>query len=214
MGGDGGLLVLPEDGGASILDLARAQNERLEAGETLLQMPRPISAVPREPARAQTCWPGSRIQVEALPGVLVWLDLFSLHSELDVASFDPEFQPILMEAALSPDRIERCLTQIGTPYALRLASVSAFLAESRRNAGFAAFLFRNVPTFEIDLVGVSLAADRFVQTPDGRKLREGSAPDLGSRLSAIGDRGALFRVESGWSVRLYPDTISWRVLAE
>lgn len=205
------LFLTPDDGGMSLLELVSLQGESLQRGETLLRMPRPLSARPVALDVPRTCWQGSRIPIEALPATLLMLDLFSLHSALDLAAVEPDLRPVLMEAALSPTRIEHCLDHIGTPYATRLASASAFLNESRRNDDFSQFLFRNVPPFELPGVGVNLNQDRYLQAADGTKLREGGAPDLGSRLSVIGDLGALFRVEDGWRVWLYPQTLSWRI---
>lgn len=206
------LFLTPDDGGRSLLDLVSLQGESLQRGETLLRMPAPLSARPVALDPPRTCWEGSRILVEALPATLLMLDLFSLHSSLDLSAVEPDLRPVLMEAALSPMRIERCLSHIGTPYAMRLASTSAFLNESRRNDDFSQFLFRNVPPFDLPGVGVNLHEDRYVQAADGTKLREGGAPDLGSRLSVIGDLGALFRVEDGWRVWLYPQSLSWRIV--
>lgn len=84
-------------------------------------------------------------------------------------------------------------------------------AESTRNRDFGQFLFRNVPVFDLALTGVNLQGDRYVQAVDGRRLRAGMAPTLNSRLSVIGDLGALFRVEGGYLVLLYPQTLSWRI---
>lgn len=207
-------LLASMDGGETALDLARLQGESLAQGQTLLRMPRPLSALPILQDRPTTCWPGSRIRVEALPSVLLLLDLLSLDANLDLETFEPDLKPILMEGALSPDRIEQCLELIDTAYSNRLNEVSAFLAESRRNSKFSEFIFRNVEPFAFALSGVNLANDRYMQAPDGSKIREGGAPDIASRVASIGDRGALLRVEEGWQVWLYPDSLLWLVAEE
>lgn len=209
----GGVVVLPaaEDGGVSILDMAKLQNEAIAAGATLLPPPGPLGAAPLQNWRPDTCWPGSRVQIPALATLLMWLDILSLNAELDLADVDQIVQIVLMEAALSPDRLRDCLNLVDTDFARRLRDTSAFLAESARNDDFGRFLFRNVPAFDIQITGASLVQDRFLQTGDGRRLRAGMAPTVNSRLAVIGDLGALFRVEGGYQVLLYPDSLSWRI---
>lgn len=212
---DGGLLrvSVADDGGDSILDMALLQTEALNSGATLLPAPRALGATaPRSP-RPDLCWPESRVQINALPTVLFWLDTLSLNVDLDIAAMDPLVQGLLMEAALSPDRLTACLAAIDTPFAARLAAQSTFLSESARNRDFGQFLFRNVPVFDLALAGVNLSGARFVQAVDGRRLRVGMAPTINSRVAVIGDLGALFRVEDGYQVLLYPDSLSWRIAA-
>lgn len=212
---DGPLVVFPssDDGGETLRDMAILQNEALAAGATLLPGPNPLGAAATEAPRAGTCWPGARVQINALPTVLFWLDILSLNVDLDMAELDPLVQGLLMEAALSPDRLTECLIGVGNAFALRLAAQSTFLSESARNRDFGQFLFRNVPVFDLALTGVNLTGERFIQPPDGRRLRVGMAPTLNSRLAVIGDLGALFRVENGYQVLLYPASLSWRIAA-
>ncbi len=212
-GGDRGSLVLPPTlfGEDSILDMATLQVEALELGATLLRLPRALSALPVRAPRPDTCWSDTRIQVSGLPTLILWLDILSLNVDLDLADVDPSIQAILIEAALSPDRIRHCLEQADTPFAANIIAQSAFLTESARNKDFGQFLFRSMPGFDLELSGVKLSDDRFIQTSDSRRLFVGMAPTVNSRLTAIGDLGALFRVEGGYQVLLYPDTLSWRI---
>ena len=116
-----------------------------------------------------------------------------------------------MEAALHPHRIRACLKRVDNDYAAALLANSEFLSEMARNNLFAAFLLRSVPRYPMDLAGINLDGERFAQLADGRKLAEGSAPGVDSRLTVIGDLGLLVRVADGYRVNLYGDNIGWLV---
>jgi len=200
-------------GVSPLRDLVHRQLQALARRQTLIEPPRlalAADALPDEPLIGG-CWHESRIQIEALPSILLILDTMSGDPSIDISQANPLFRPVLVEAVLSPDRIEQCLQRIGTPFATDLAARSLFLTESRRNQDFARFLLRNLPGFQMDVMGVSLRSDRYIQLPSGEKLREGAAPDLYSRIAAIGDRGLLMRTAQGWQVLFWPLNLRWRL---
>lgn len=194
-----------------LFDLAQLQQARLRQRQTLLQLPAPLSAVPVAEARPDTCWQGSRITIEKLPAILLWMDILSVDDSVDLAELEGDNRLLFMEAALSPGRIRNCLELMGSDYARMLLSASAFLSETERNSSFVEFLFRNVPVYPLELTGIDLTGERYVQLAGGRKLTEGTAPDLGSRLSLIGDLGVLIRVQNGYQASLYDDEIAWLI---
>jgi hypothetical protein len=157
------------------------------------------------------CWDGAHITVENLPTVLLWMDILSISSNLDISQVRPDSRLLFMEAALNPERIRQCLRRIGNEYGGALLRNSDFLREMSRNDLFAAFLLRNVQSYPLDLAGVSLEGERYAQLIDGRKIGEGAAPAVDSRLMVIGDLGLLIRVSDGYRVNLYRDDIGWLI---
>jgi type III secretion system YscD/HrpQ family protein len=192
--------------------LVGMQQEQLQMGRTLIRLPQPLSALPTSDEKPVTCWEGSAVQPAALPMTLLVLDVMSVSSEMDLSRTDPQLRDALMEVALSPQRVRACLAKTGSPYAAMVSASSAFLAEIDRNPSFAEFLFRNVPKAEVPVVGVNLSGDRYVELRDGRKLREGSAPNIASRITTIGDTGILVRTAEGTQVQLFGDRMGWRVV--
>lgn len=192
--------------------LVGLQREQLQMGRTLIRLPEPLSALPTRADRPVACWDGSAVQPSALPMTLLVLDVMSVSSEMDLSRADPQLRDALLEVALSPRRVRACLARTGSPYAAMVAASSAFLAEIDRNPNFAEFLFRNVAKTEVPLAGVNLVGDRYVELRDGRKLREGSAPDIASRIMTIGDSGILLRTAEGTKVQLFGDRVGWRVV--
>jgi type III secretion system YscD/HrpQ family protein len=195
---------------ARLFDLAQMQEIRLATGQSLL--PQPIAAA-RRPVGATdgSCWAGATITVEKLPVLLLWMEILSIDPEVDLSQVEGVDPRLFMEAALSPNRLQQCLERLDTPYAELLLESSVFLNESTMNDSFAAFLMRNVPRFDIDMSGINLRGDRYLQLTSGRKLREGMAPSLDSRLLLIGDLGLLLRVSDGYSTALYGTDMAWRV---
>jgi hypothetical protein len=194
-----------------MIAMADAQTDALARGETLLAVPLPLQAEPAAMKTSGNCWAGSHITVESLPTVLLWMDILSISSNLDIVKVRPDSRILFMEAALNPDRIRDCLLSAGNDYSAALLQNSVFLQEMARNEMFAAFLFRSVPRHPLDLAGISLSGDRYAQLVDGRKLGEGAAPSVDSRLTVIGDLGLLIRVADGYRVNLYGDDIGWLV---
>ena len=194
-----------------MIALAEAQSEALARGETLLAASAALGAEPALVLPSETCWAGSHITVESLPTVLLWMDILSISTNLDIAEVRPDSRLLFMEAALNPDRIRACLKRVDNDYGAALLANSEFLSEMARNNLFAAFLFRSVPRYPLDLAGINLDGERFAQLVDGRKLAEGAAPGVDSRLTVIGDLGLLIRVSDGYRVNLYGDNIGWLV---
>ena len=194
-----------------MIALAKAQSEALARGETLLVATEALGAEPALVLPSETCWAGSHITVESLPTVLLWMDILSISTNLDIAEVRPDSRLLFMEAALNPDRIRECLKRVDNDYGAALLANSEFLSEMARNNLFAAFLLRSVPRYPMDLAGINLDGERFAQLVDGRKLAEGAAPGVDSRLTVIGDLGLLIRVSDGYRVNLYDDNIGWLV---
>jgi type III secretion system YscD/HrpQ family protein len=195
---------------ARLFDLAELQENRLAEGKSLL--PQPIAADRRPTGVPQnTCWIGTSITVEKLPVLMLWMEILSVDPAVDLSQIDGVDPRLFMEATLSPKRLRSCLERLDTPYARLLLESSVFLNESTINENFAAFLMRNVPKFDIDMSGINLRGDRYLQLTSGKKLREGMAPSLESRLLLIGDLGLLLRVSEGYSTALYGDEMAWRV---
>lgn len=194
-----------------MIELAGAQSEALARGENLLSPLAPLEAVRSSVELTGRCWDGAHITVENLPTVLLWMDILSISSNLDISQVRPDSRLLFMEAALNPERIRQCLRGIGNEYGGELLRNSDFLREMSRNDLFAAFLLRNVQPYPLDLAGVSLEGERYAQLIDGRKIGEGAAPAVDSRLMVIGDLGLLIRVSDGYRVNLYRDDIGWLI---
>ena len=191
--------------------LVAMQHDQLEMGKTLLQLPKPISALPFPVETATACWEGSKLTPEMVPTALLLLDVLSVNADLDLATVEPQLRDIIMETALSPDRVKVCLRCTETAFGEMVGRSSTFLSETSRNPDFVEFLFRNVPKAELPLAGANLAGDRYIELSDGRKLGEGAAPDITSRLISIGDLGVLLRTGEGTRVQLFGNDLGWRV---
>lgn len=192
--------------------LVAMQHEQLQMGRTLMRLPKPLSALPYPVDEPVQCWEGSKVTPELLPTALLLLDVLSVSSEDDIGSVSADLREMIMETALSPGRVRDCLTRTGTAYGQMLGNSSTFLFETQRNPGFVEFLFRDVPKSELALAGANLTEDRYVELVDGRKLREGAAPDITTRIAAIGDLGVLVRTADGTRVQLFGNALGWRVV--
>lgn len=192
--------------------LVAMQHEQLQMGRTLMRLPKPLSALPYPVDEPVQCWAGSKVTPELLPTALLLLDVLSVSSEDDIGSVSPDLRDMIMETALSPDRVRDCLMRTGTAYGQMLGNSSTFLFETQRNPGFVEFLFRDVPKSELAIAGANLTGDRYVELVDGRKLREGAAPDITTRIAAIGDLGVLVRTADGTRVQLFGNALGWRVV--
>ncbi len=197
---------------ANLRALVAMQHEQLTMGRTLMRLPRPMTALPYPVDEPVACWPGGRLTPEMLPTTLLLLDSLSVSSDTDLTGIAPDLRDGVMEAALSPDRVRACLAKTRTDYGRMVGESSAFLAETARNPDFVEFLFRKVPRAELAIAGASLQDDRYIELADGRKLREGAAPDITSRILAIGDLGVLVRTADGTMIRLFGLSLGWRVV--
>lgn len=195
-----------------MISMAEAQEAAMARGETLLTpAPAPLEAEASVTAPVGPCWPGSNVTVEGLPTLLLWMDILSISTNLDILKVRPDSGVLFMEAALNPDRIRACLEGLNSEFGADLIRNSVFLQETARNDLFAAFLMRNVPNYPLDIAGISLEEKRYAHLSDGRKLGEGAAPGVDSRLLVIGDLGLLIRVSDGYRVNLYRDDIGWLI---
>ena len=195
----------------NLVMLVAMQNEQLQFGKTLMRLPQPLTALPYSVDQPVSCWQGARLTPGMLPTALLLLDALSVSSESDVTGLTPDVREVVMETALSPDRVKACLRETGTAFGAMVGGSSTFLSETARNPDFVEFLFRNVPAAQLPLAGANLAGERYVELADGRKLGEGAAPDITSRIMSIGDLGLLLRTAEGTRIQLYGSTLGWRV---
>lgn len=195
----------------NLVMLVAMQNEQLQFGKTLMRLPQPLTALPYSVDQPVSCWQGARLTPGMLPTALLLLDALSVSSDSDVTGLTPDVREVVMETALSPDRVKACLRETGTAFGAMVGGSSTFLSETARNPDFVEFLFRNVPAAQLPLAGANLAGERYVELADGRKLGEGAAPDITSRIMSIGDLGILLRTAEGTRIQLYGSTLGWRV---
>lgn len=195
----------------NLVMLVAMQNEQLQFGKTLMRLPQPLTALPYSEDQPVSCWQGARLTPGMLPTALLLLDALSVSSESDVSGLTPDVREVVMETALSPDRVKACLRKTGTAFGAMVGGSSTFLSETARNPDFAQFLFRNVPSAQLPLAGANLAGERYVELVDGRKLGEGAAPDITSRIMSIGDLGILLRTAEGTRIQLYGSSLGWLV---
>lgn len=157
-------------------------------------------------AGSNFCRTGSRLTVDNLPGVLFQLDRLSLSTTTSLSDLDREEQSLILEAALEPTLVSRCLSRAGS----ELATTSLYLTEASRNPGFIRFVTRNVQPHALDIAGVNIIAkDRYIQTRDGQKMREGAAPDNNVRLSVVGELGIALEGKNGLATVLYGPQLNW-----
>ncbi|MGR3483830.1 MAG: type III secretion system inner membrane ring subunit SctD [Paracoccaceae bacterium] len=202
-----------------MFELAERQHAGLSLGAPPLALPPEpqatepayLAAAREAPGAQGRCWPGARFRLEQLPTLLVWMDYFSTDLTADLSGLTGPNLPLLYDLALSPNRVRRCLEAVGSDMAKELLATSVFLAETRRNETFADYLLRNVARFELPVAGLSLSGERYLQLRDGSVLREGMAPDLGSRVVTIGELGALIRVPDGYAAAVFGREIGWRM---
>jgi type III secretion system YscD/HrpQ family protein len=206
-GANGGLGAVSPN----LMMLVAMQNEQLQFGKTLMRLPQPLTALPYALDQSVACWEGARLTPEMVPTALLLLDALSVSNSSDVTGLTEDVRDVVMETALSPDRVVNCLRQTGTAFGEMVGGNSTFLSETARNPDFVEFLFRNVPTAELPLAGASLVGERYVELTDGRKLAEGAAPDITSRIMSIGDLGVLLRTAEGTRIQLYGNGLGWRV---
>ncbi|MEJ1160523.1 FHA domain-containing protein [Prosthecomicrobium sp. N25] len=158
------------------------------------------------------CWPGAQLSAHALPGVLLWLDLLSVSDAMTISSFDRPTQVLLLEAALNPGAAAACARAIdAASRSAALATGSLYLRETRANPDFVRFVTRDLTAYKLDVTGVSVGRDRFLQVRDGRKLPEGSAPDPDNRLAVIGELGSALQGKERFAIIIYGQDVNWLV---
>ncbi|HUZ67871.1 MAG TPA: FHA domain-containing protein [Beijerinckiaceae bacterium] len=153
------------------------------------------------------CRAGSRLSLDNLPAALFWLDVMSTTNAVTLADFDLDAQGFILEAALNPDLVAKCLKR--TPATAALISSSIYLAEAGRNPQFVRFVTSSLQTFPLDVTGASLSGTRFIQLRDGKKLREGAAPDAASRIDSVGELGVSVLLADGFGAVIYGPNINW-----
>lgn len=152
------------------------------------------------------CWSGSLLTFTNISGVVFWLDMLSVTTSLSIADFELHQQPLILEAALNPEATGKCLSA-----APGSVNESVYLYEASRNADFVRFLTRDIATFPIDVAGVNMAGNRYIQTRTGQRMHEGSAPNESSRLLVIGQLGLAMETESGYAALIFGDNVNWYI---
>ncbi|MEP5759372.1 MAG: hypothetical protein ABJ327_08740, partial [Litoreibacter sp.] len=91
---------------------------------------------------------------------------------------------------------------------------SSSLVEMERNPFFIRYLVRDFVPPAIAVSGVMVrGSERFIQTPDGTKIREGTSPDEYSKLLSIGWMGAIIQYDNYVSPLIYPRNMDWKVIS-
>ncbi len=85
---------------------------------------------------------------------------------------------------------------------------SPYLYEVSRNPNFVAYIARDIGSFPIE-GRVNTAGDRYIQTRAGVKMGEGG-PDESSRLVLVGELGAAFQRDDGYSTYVFDSRLNWR----
>lgn len=161
------------------------------------------------PDGAPTCWPASMLKSQDIVTALFWLDILSVGDALSLSRFDVPNQMMLMEVALSPHRVTRCIAQ-AYPRS-DIVEQSVYMRETRRNPGFVRFLLRDIPAYSLDVAGASTSGERrFILTRAGQRIGEGAFPDSASRLLTIGELGAVFETAEGLRTLVYGPELNWR----
>ena len=160
------------------------------------------------PGAAEACRPGSRLTPSNLPMALFWLDLISVSTDTLITSFERDNQGFILEAALNPAMAARCVLR--TDRSQGLARTSLYLAEAARNPDFVRFITRSLKPFSLDVAGINLSGQRYLQIRNGPKMQEGAAPDGASRLMVIGELGAAIQLKDGFSAVIYGPDVNWK----
>lgn len=161
-------------------------------------------AVPEADAY-EPCWHNSRLNRSTVTGALFWLDLLSVSRELSLVDLDSSTQALVLEAALSPHWTAACAAN-----AAGVVAQSPYLYEVSRNPSFVSYIARDIGSFPIEIAGVNTVGDRYIQTRAGLKMAEGAAPDESSRLLLVGELGAAFQRDQGYSTYVFDSTLNWR----
>jgi len=159
------------------------------------------------PEAQEACRPGSRLKPASLPAALFWLDMLSTTDALSLAEFDTKTQGEILEAALDPTLVRKCLER--DTESVKLLQTSIYLTEAGRNPDFVQYVTRSIPVYDMRITGASLADLRYVQTLEGDKFREGTSPDKTSRIDVVGELGMAVQMSSGFSRIIYGPGINW-----
>lgn len=165
----------------------------------------PLLATDLLPDSANACRPGSRLTVENLPTAIFWLDLLSISSSYSLLTFALEDQGFLLEAALDPKLAADCLARAGGS----VKTASLYLTEAPRNPDFIRYLLRDFRSYSLDISGANITGQRYVQTRNGEKMREGGAPDGASRLAMVGELGSIVQQKDAYFRVIYPQQLNW-----
>ncbi len=190
-----------------VADLARLESSSLAGpAQPLAKRYAPMlaGAVPKA-GSYDPCWHNSRLNRSTVTGALFWLDLLSVSRELSLVDLDRSTQALVLEAALSPQWTAACATE-----AAGGVLQSPYLYEVSRNPNFVAYIARDMGSFPIEVAGVNTAGDRYIQTRAGVKMGEGAAPDESSRLLLVGELGAAFQRDDGYSTYVFDSRLNWR----
>lgn len=161
------------------------------------------------PINGDTCWPNARLSQNNLASVLFWLDLLSMSKIISLDTFDVGNQRLILEAALNPRKTSACAGKPANNQKLDLAGISQYLNQNYRHRTLARLVSRSVPQFEMDVSGVNLSGDRYLQIVAGKKLYEGASPSDASNILHIGELGVIVRQIGGIAVKIYDDQLSW-----
>ncbi|MEO9530054.1 FHA domain-containing protein [Roseibium sp.] len=160
----------------------------------------------------ERCWDGSLMKISEVPIVLFWLDYLSLTKDMSLVDFDQANQYLLLEAALNPDRTRRCAQQMALKQGVPFDKMSLYLDEAERNPLFIRFLVRDFQAETMEVAGVMLRErGRFIQMRDGTKVREGSSPNVESKLASVGALGALLQRDRGLTPIIYSENLAWKM---
>lgn len=154
------------------------------------------------------CWPASQLRPQDAAAALFWLDTLSMGKTLSLSSFDSANQKALLEVALNPRRVARCIARAYPD--TDVLDRSVFLREIKRNPAFIRFIVRDIASFPLQVSGASSAGEvRFIQTRAGVKINEGASPDDASRLILVGELGAVVEVPRGIASLIYGPDLVW-----
>ena len=159
------------------------------------------------PEAQEACRPGSRLKAGSLPATLFWLDMLSTTDALNLTEFDTKTQGEILEAALDPMLVRKCLMR--DKESTKLLQTSIYLTEASRNPDFVQYVTRAVPLYDMRITGASLSDLRYVQTQEGEKFREGMSPDKTSRIDVVGELGTAVQMSNGFSRVIYGPGINW-----
>ncbi|MEO9739337.1 MAG: EscD/YscD/HrpQ family type III secretion system periplasmic domain-containing protein [Roseobacter sp.] len=172
----------------------------------------PLVTNPTDPALR--CWEDSRLTVFDLVEVVSLVDQLSESKTKSLVDLDQTVQLLVLEAALNPTRTRHCSGRLDDIDERNSVLNSSSLVEMERNPFFIRYLVRDFVPPAIAVSGVMVrGSERFIQTPDGTKIREGTSPDEYSKLLSIGWMGAIIQYDNYVSPLIYPRNMDWKVIS-